>query len=56
VERERVYVNIDELKLGGLQEEHEVTTWNLETLSELAWRQRKSSKLLSCWPGTRPSR
>jgi hypothetical protein len=32
----RDYVNIDELKLGRLQEENEVTTWNLETLSELA--------------------
>jgi len=42
--------------LGGLQEEDEVATWNFETLSELAWSQRKTSKLLSSWPGTRPSR
>jgi len=32
---ERDYVNIDEFKLGGLQEKHEVTSWNLGTLSEL---------------------
>jgi hypothetical protein len=29
-------INFDAFKLGGLQEKHTVTTWNLETISAFA--------------------
>jgi hypothetical protein len=28
-------INSEEIKLGGLHKEHEVTNWNLEIISEL---------------------
>jgi hypothetical protein len=37
-------LNFDECKPRGPQEQHLVSTWNLETISAFAERERKSKK------------